>query len=138
MNRPGLPPARRWAISFADLALLIACTLLLGWRPEGGMSAAEATPQRTERIAISDLFVANEAVLSQVGDRRLAAFARSVSQNARIRIAVGVGHGRSSRLDAWELAAARTAAVGRRLPDNVEVDLAAPQRGNAVVMLTRL
>ena len=119
------PPARRWAVSFADLALLIACTLMLGWRPDGANGAAEDRVIIVANLPVAAMFVSGEAMLSARGLALLAPQRRSVANGARVSVTVGMGAAGSARLDAWELAAARTAVIARALGDQ-RVVLAAP------------
>jgi hypothetical protein len=131
------PAARRWAISFADLALLVACMLLLGWRPGAGEQASARASQTQQQIAINALFLTDEALFSAAGDQRWRAITRALPTTVRLRISVGTGSGGSARLDSWELAAARTAALARRLPGGVDVELAAPQPSSSDVILSQ-
>lgn len=128
------PPARRWAVSFADLALLIACTLMLGWRPAataaGGTGAA---PVVLVTLPVATLFVPGEAMLRADAEAQLAPARRVLAAGGQISIRVGSG-GRqrgSRRLDAWELAAARTAVLARHL-GAARVTLGAPDEGARV------
>jgi hypothetical protein len=127
MSRHVPPPARRWAISFADLALLIACTLMLGWRPAA--TADGATDVAASVLAeqpVAAMFVPGEAMLSARGLALLAPAQRVVADGGRVWVAVGMGPVGSQRLDAWELAAARTAVIARALGSE-RVVLAAPE-----------
>jgi hypothetical protein len=130
------PPGRRWAISFADLALLIACSLLLGWRPEAGQPTSATTAAREQRLPVSMVFVDGEALLSVRGERQLQATVRQFPADARLRISVGAVGAGSQRLDQWELAAARTAVIARRLRPVRAIDLAAPEPGSPHVTIS--
>jgi hypothetical protein len=101
---------RRWALSLADIALLIACLLLLSFRSTGGPSADRAAARASIRLPISGLFEPGEAVLRPGAGLQLRARLSEAQQPA---IRVAVSDSGSTRLDAWELAAARTAAIAR-------------------------
>ncbi len=133
------PPARRWAVSFADLALLIACVLLLGWRPEptGADAARASAASQVLELPTARLFVSDEAILAPTAAVQLDPARRALADGAAVGIAVGIGSGGSQRLDAWELAAARTAALARALGGGNRVHLAAPGPGDQVVIDTR-
>ncbi len=122
------PPARRWAVSFADLALLIACTLMLGWRPAGAdADTAEAASESALLTAapVAAMFIEGEAMLSARGAALLAPTRQVIANGGRVRITVGAALAGSQRLDAWELAAARTAVIARSLGAD-RVSLEAP------------
>jgi len=112
-------PVPRWAVSFADLGLLLlGCFVLLhameSARPKAAADApqAEATPGRA--YAASDLFQPGEAVLRPEARLRLQAEGARLAAR-RIEI-VSRGGGESiGRLDRFELGAARAAAFGRAL-----------------------
>lgn len=122
----------RWALSFADL-----CLLLLGFFV---LLHANASQQRemmheiarsfgapatmSERVLARDLFAPGEAMLSARGAARLAAMARAHGQGGgRIEIH-SVGQDRTgTRYDGWDLSAARLGAVARAL-DAAGVDRA--------------
>jgi hypothetical protein len=128
------PRARRWAVSFADLALLIACTLMLGWRPDAG--AATTVPEDRAvllSVPVADLFEPGEAMLAADAHQRLAPARAALARGQRLAISVGSGGRGSARLDAWELAAARTAVLARTLGGD-RLDLSAPA-GDATVRI---
>jgi hypothetical protein len=100
---------QRWWISLADLTLLIACIMVPLARSGGGRAAGTQWAQ--SEIPLAALFVDGEAMLSAKGKRRLA----KVDTGAHYRISVGIDHSGGARLDQWELAAARTAALARAL-----------------------
>jgi hypothetical protein len=139
MNKAVPPPARRWAVGFADLALLIACSTLLGWRPDAGHVDAAATDPRLAtamRLPVRDLFVEGEAMLSQRGVARLDALMQAQPSGGTLRITVGSAVSGSLRLDRWELAAARTAVIARHIGTRRPLDLAAPRTDSRDVELT--
>ncbi len=114
----------RWAVSFADL-----CLLLLGFfvllqahqaRPDqlaASLRSAfgeRATRQPAIRYRAASMFEPGEAVLTRAAAARLArigAEARAGGKAVRI-VSEGMDAG-TSRFDRWELAAARAAAVAR-------------------------
>lgn len=112
-------PRARWALSFADLTLLLLGFFVLlqaqgsgGWAMTDGVRAAlgEAPLARSLDLAAADLFEPGEAVLRPAARRRLAAFGGRGGGMTVTSIGRGVA---ARRFDAWELAAARTAAVAR-------------------------
>jgi hypothetical protein len=134
----GAPPAaRRWAISFADLALLIACTLMLGWRSAGTETSATRNRVMLVAVPVATMFVEGEAMLHPDGLAALGPAQRVVDNGGQVHVAVGMTQAGSRRLDAWELAAARTAAVARDLGvDRVILD-APTNDGQVHVSLAR-
>jgi hypothetical protein len=109
----------RWAVSFADLILLLlGCFVLLhameAARPKAGASAA--VPAERQALQAAALFEPGEARLTSAGEASLADAARRWAGRAVRIIGSGAGEG-SGRLDRFELAAARTAAVARSLPE---------------------
>jgi flagellar motor protein MotB len=118
----------RWAISFADLALL-----LLGFfvilQASGGRSKAvlQGVAEQfgghvstgNEAVALwkaKDLFVPGEAILTAAGTARISAESarfRSIPGGVEL-TSVGMDGG-ARRFDSWDLAAARLGAVARAL-----------------------
>lgn len=114
----------RWAVSFADL-----CLLLLGFfvllqahqaRPDqlaaGLRSAfgATAATQPDASWAADSLFQPGEAVLTAAAAARFAKLgAEARAAKARVQIISEGTGGATQRFDRWELAAARAAAVAR-------------------------
>ncbi|WP_174274694.1 OmpA family protein [Sphingomonas bacterium] len=110
----------RWAISFADLCLLLlGFMIILQARPDGAAlanglrGALNAKTWRAEQQA-SALFDGGEAVLNARGRGFVADFARGAGQH-RVRLASHGTDPQSARFDGWELSAARMAAVARAL-----------------------
>lgn len=110
----------RWAVSFADLVLLLlGCFVLLhameSQRPKADAAGAPSAAVPGGRLLTADsLFETGEARLTETGRARILGIAgglRGVSVTVSGR---GVGEA-GSRLDRFELAAARTAAVARAL-----------------------
>lgn len=127
----------RWALSFADLSLLMLGFFVLlqanqGTRDEaiaelnsyfGGMQA----PNQAD-LPAAQLFAPGEALLSAAGRNRLLAAVRPfASGKSVIRIqSLGLAQG-EHRFDAWDLSAARLGAIARALvaagiaPDRVRI-----------------
>ncbi|WP_114954171.1 flagellar motor protein MotB [Sphingosinicella terrae] len=113
-----LAAAPRWAISFADLALLLlGCFVMLhAMRPPTSAPTAAAT---IDAALVADLqadllFEPGEARLTAAGAARLRALAEGQSGRP-LQLASRGGTQSGARLDAFELAAARAAAVARVL-----------------------
>ena len=112
---------QRWALSFADL-----CLLLLGFfvvlqaRPDGaqlsaGLRGAMGTRALPSAEATAEaLFQPGEALLTAQGRAFVADFARRAGTASVLVDSRGTARS-TSRFDAWELAAARTAALARAL-----------------------
>lgn len=116
----------RWAVSFADLCLLLLGFLILAQaRPNPAKLAAglPEAPKRPEpdtaaHLLAARLFEPGEALLTPGGRAQIAAFAaqaRGGAKGGRIRLQSLGADRATSRLDAWELAAARAASVAREL-----------------------
>lgn len=108
----------RWAISFADLALILlaAFAMLYAMQPAGpsGATSLPASSRSVELMA-RDLFEPGEARFSAAGRARVLILGRTLSGSIELESA---GHeGGSHRLDAYELAAARAMALARLLRD---------------------
>lgn len=117
----------RWAISFADLCLLLLGFFVIlqaqGGRPDRmaagmrqafGTGAAGASTRPT--FPAASLFQRDEAILTPVAAARFAkigAEARARGEGVRI-VSEGTDVA-TQRFDRWELAAARTAAIGRAI-----------------------
>jgi hypothetical protein len=114
-----LASAPRWAISFADLSLvLIGCFAMQHAMRSPQAPPAKATEDTLLRASAEfvaeELFEPGEARLTAAGRSRLAALAATMDGH-RIAVASRGMDGGGGRLDAFELAAARTAAVAREL-----------------------
>lgn len=113
----GMP---RWAVSFADLGLLLlGCFVLLhaieSQRPKAdAASAPSAAAPAGQVLAADSLFETGEARLTDAGRTRILGIAVSLRGGGATVSGRGVGEA-GSRLDRFELAAARTAAVARAL-----------------------
>ena len=119
-----LPGGSRWALSFADLCLLLLGFLLLLQAHKGdpaalnaGLRAAFGAPVPTSfDTATAPLFEPGEAALLPAARARYVALGRQAAgQTGVVHIeSLGTDAG-GLRLDAWELAAARTAAIARAI-----------------------
>lgn len=112
----------RWAVSFADLCLLLlGFFILLQARPDahqlaGGFRASFAPTRPLVEAPAATLFQPGEAMLSREGLRFVGDF-RARAGDRRILIASAGTDRRSARFDGWELAAARAAVLARTLHD---------------------
>lgn len=122
---PAIARRNRWAVSFADLLLLLLAFFVLlqasGSRRDamlaqvsrqfGGQPMAQGVELRA-----ADLFLPGEAMLTDAGKARLSAVARPLMRgNGKVEIhSHGSDRGRQ-RFDDWDLAAARLGAVARAL-----------------------
>lgn len=111
----------RWAVSFADLCLLLVGFLVIAQaradRPAIAASVRQAfgeTPPDRARLIAARLFQPGEAVLTDRGRAEIAAIAAR-AKTGSIRIDSAGADRATTRLDGWELAAARTASVARAL-----------------------
>ncbi|MGQ0660661.1 flagellar motor protein MotB [Sphingosinicella sp.] len=111
----------RWAVSFADLVLLLlGCFVLLhameSQRPKADDAASmpRTTAPAGQLLAADSLFEAGEARLTEAGRSRLLALAGSLRGGGATVSGRGVSEA-GLRLDRFELAAARAAAVARAL-----------------------
>jgi hypothetical protein len=117
MNRLPLP---RWAVSFADLLLLLLGCFVLLHTMEAQRSAAApmasgapaATPVRS--FTAAEVFQPGEALLTPEAREALRAEGARLTGHAVSIQSNGTGE-EGGRLDRFELAAARTAAIGRAL-----------------------
>jgi len=138
----------RWALSFADLCLLLlGFFVLLQARPASAPLAAGLrhafgahTPILLERPA-DDLFEPGEAVLRPDARPILRRFAQSARNGALI--ASEGTEAATLRFDGWELAAARAAAVARELASagipeaRIRVAIAPRTGGGQILRLSR-
>lgn len=121
---PALLRRGRWAISFADLCLLLLGFFVLlqasaGNRQEVVEGVAQqfgAPVDRSERLAAAGLFQPGEAILTPGGEARMKALARRyAAEGTKVEIrSVGLDAA-TNRFDNWDLAAARVGSVARRL-----------------------
>ena len=115
----------RWAVSFADLLLLLLAFFVLlqasGARRDVVLAGVaqqfggRATRQGVE-LRAADLFVPGEALLTGQGHARLVAIARPMASDpGGIEIRSRGSDRARQRFDDWDLAAARLGAVARAL-----------------------
>jgi flagellar motor protein MotB len=112
-------PVPRWAVSFADLfLLLLGCFVLLhameAARPHAAGEASAGRAAGGYRAA--DLFQPGEAVLKPAARALLQAEGRRLAGHQVRIVSVGTAEA-GGRLDRFELSAARAAAVGRALQE---------------------
>jgi flagellar motor protein MotB len=138
---------QRWALSFADLCLLLlGFFVLLQARPDGqrlsaGLRAAFVKRQGADfEQPARTMFEPGEAILRP---DTLAALRALADKDIRITIVSrGVDPG-TQRFDAWELAAARAAASARALAEagipqeNIAIDLAPGDPAGQIIAITR-
>lgn len=112
----------RWAVSFADLGLLLIGCFVMLHAIEASRPKADAGPvappafraRGEESYHAAELFEAGDARLTAPARARLQAAGRHwIGQPIRV-VSYGAAEG-SARLDRFELAAARSAAVARAL-----------------------
>jgi flagellar motor protein MotB len=111
-------PVPRWAVSFADLVLLLlGCFVLLHAMEAAprGSPATGAAPAAGGYRAV-DLFQPGEAVLKPDARALLLAEGRRLAGHAVGIVSTGTAEA-GGRLDRFELSAARAAAVGRALQE---------------------
>ena len=112
-------PVPRWSISFADLLiLLLGCFVMLhairAAEPRAEGSADRTAGRVQADFGAVDLFEPGEARLTAEARTRLQALGRRSAGRSVTVASRGLGEG-GSRLDRFELAAARSAAVARAL-----------------------
>lgn len=114
----------RWALSFADLALLLLGFFVLLQASNGrqqevvrGVAREFGAPAvHTDRFVSRTLFQPGEALLSVAGEAQMAKLGRQYKSGKAIVEIRSVGLDRASqRFDSWDLAAARVGAVARAL-----------------------
>ena len=140
---------QRWALSFADLCLLLlGFFVLLQAKPDAnhlsaGLRAAfGARAHATIAQRASDWFEPGEAVLTPQAYKIIGNFAHDAGHTALIVSSRGTEPD-AARFDGWELAAARTAAVARALSkagvaqDKVAVAIDPATGGGQMIQITR-
>lgn len=142
-----MTPAQRTTLSFLDLALIMTGVMAMiasvgDKHPAVAEALAEnfgsdAEPAQQVALSLTKLFEPQEARLTAAGVKQIAALgAKSTRAEFGIAVPVVAEKG-ATRLDRWELAAARTAAIMRVLADQgiadsaMVPDLARPGAGNA-------
>jgi hypothetical protein len=134
----------RWALSFADLCLLLLGFLLLLQAHRGDPAALNAgiraafgaTPPKSYDEAAAGLFEPGEAILLPDARAHFRAIGQGAAGQGAIVHVESVGTDAAARrFDAWELAAARAAAIARAVCegglDANRVDLAIEGTGPA-------
>lgn len=114
----------RWALSFADLCLLLLGFFVLlhanaGRQQEivGGVAEQFGAPAgKSEQFAAAALFQPGEALLSDAGKVQIAALGKRYAKGRQVLEIRSVGLDRSTnRFDGWDLAAARLGSLARAL-----------------------
>ena len=116
----------RWAVSFADLCLLLLGFFVLLHASRQGAGAAvshlseyfrgQPSEGQTVSLAASALFEPGEAMLTSRGAAKLQEIGKEATENKKIVSLTSVGEDKAGRrFDRWELGAARLAAVARAL-----------------------
>lgn len=117
-------PVPRWAVSFADLTMLLLAYFVLLHMGDERIVMAGARAAFSARAARGPLFEAPAAAIFEPGEARLKPDARlrlaeaarkAVAGKTRLIVASAGRAPSASRFDGWELGAARTAAVARAL-----------------------
>ena len=113
----------RWALSFADLALLLLGFFVLlqasGSRRDAVLSEMRSSfgakaPARAVTLRAADLFQPGEAVLTRAGEARVARALATLPHAAmQVELRSEGLDGEARRFDAWDLAAARLGALAR-------------------------
>lgn len=109
--------APRWAIGFADLGLLLLGCFVMLHAMESARPRADAGTVQTRgtlRLAAAELFEPGEARFTAAGKALVGKAARANGTGGAKIVSRGAGEA-STRLDAFELAAARAAAMARAL-----------------------
>ncbi|MET0222000.1 MAG: flagellar motor protein MotB [Tardiphaga sp.] len=140
---------QRWALSFADLALLLlGFFVLLQAKPDAnhlsaGLRAAfGARPDATIEAPAKNWFEHGEAVLTPQAIKILGDFSSGADETGLIVSSRGT-EPNAARFDGWELAAARTAAVARALgkkgvaQDRIALAIDPATGGGQVIRITR-
>ena len=140
---------QRWALSFADLCLLLlgffvllqakpdANHLAAGLRAAFGARADAALEEKADAW-----FEPGEAILNPQGHKILGNFARNAGDSGLIVSSRGT-EPKAARFDGWELAAARTASVARELGKSgiaqgkIAIAIDPATGGGQVIQITR-
>lgn len=139
-------PVSRWAVSFADLALLLLGFFILLYAGRADVqdvaeSAREALDSEAAPADLvfdwagASLFVEGEARLQDSARARLARIGAEAARGGKtIRIESFGGDPAARRFDGWELAAARAAAAARAVREGglaeEDVEIAMPARND--------
>jgi hypothetical protein len=124
--RGGSGPVSRWALSFADLCLVLLAFLLLLQAHRGDAGAVSSSvraafgapmPRQVEEAA-APLFEPGEAILRDPARARFADIGRTAAgEGASVRIESRGSDDGARRFDSWELAAARAASLARAIQE---------------------
>lgn len=114
----------RWALSFADLALLLLGFFVLLQASNGrqrevvsGVAQEFGAPAKpADKLLARGLFQRGEALLTPAGEQAVAAVAARYRTNHSVIEIRSIGlDSDTNRFDSWDLAAARLGATARRL-----------------------
>jgi flagellar motor protein MotB len=131
--------SQRWAISLADLLMLLLGFFVLLDASRAGRTAQVAsvsaavsgTPASGLRASATSLFAEGEAMLTREG----LAHIRAIKGDTLVRVAVR--QSARGRYDPWDLAAARAAAIARALPGRAEVELSPTAPAGEILIALR-
>ena len=131
--------SQRWAISLADLLMLLLGFFVLLDASKTARAAQMASvsaavagfPPKGLRADAATLFADGEAMLTPGGLARI----RAIKGEALVRVAVD--QHAQGRYDGWDLAAARAAAIARALPAKAEVELSTTAPAGEVLIAPR-
>lgn len=113
-----LKPANRWSLAFADLSLLMLGFIVLSFvQPAVSVDKAEVDLPAIEYDGkTAMLFEPGEAMLTIAGREKASEVAQAMDASTfQISLSMAGSSGASTRLDQWELSAARMAAFARAL-----------------------
>ena len=141
------PTPARWALSFADLCLLLLGFFVILQAQRGqagttGPAVAHDRPAGAGGFAAAGLFMAGEAVFRPGAADRLALIGAQAGTR-RIVVESSGADAATRRFDSWELAAARTAAVARAVaqggidPARIELVMTPARTPGAQVIAVR-
>lgn len=140
---------QRWALSFADLCLLLlGFFVLLQAKPDANHLSAGLRAAFGARVdgmlqaGANAWFEPGEAILTTQGHKILDDFVQTAGKDAVIVSSRGT-EATGARFDSWELAAARTAAVARELTkagmkqDKIAIAIDPATGGGQVIQISR-
>jgi flagellar motor protein MotB len=131
--------SQRWAISLADLLMLLLGFFVLLDASKTARAAQVASvssaitdmPTQGLRADAATLFADGEAMLTPIGLSRI----RAIKGDTLVRVAVD--RQAQGRYDRWDLAAARAAAIARALPGKTDVELSPSAPAGEVLIAPR-
>lgn len=143
-----LETTNRWALSFADLIMLLLAFFVMLQAQTGdrakmvagirGAFGGSGHEDMTDSFAAAAMFEPGQAILKSKQRDRFARIGADAGAGGERIIVSAIGRDAgSTRLDSWEMAAARTAAVARAiaaggLPETrIEIAIAPPRQGNS-------